>query len=90
MTDITEKANQHFVPKFYFRNFSFKQNKNEIGIFNINSTFFKSRVPIKHQGAKRFFYGKDGELEEFFCLTEKRTAPLSVMPRTLIIKAILS
>lgn len=76
MTDITEKANQHFVPKFYFRNFSFKQNQKEMGIFNLNSNFFKGRVPIKSQGAKRFFYGKDGELEEFFCLTEKRTAPL--------------
>ncbi|MBU8883844.1 DUF4238 domain-containing protein [Kaistella sp. DKR-2] len=76
MTSITEKANQHFVPKFYFRNFSFKQNQKEMGIFNLDSNFFKGRVPIKHQGAKRFFYGKDGELEEFFCLTEKRTAPL--------------
>lgn len=67
MRDITEKANQHFVPKFHFRNFSYKNNQKEIGIYNVKSKFYKSNVSIRHQGSKRFFYGKDGELEEFFC-----------------------
>ena len=60
----SDKKNQHFVPKFYLRNFSFQNNGNELGIFNTKTEFYFKNAPIKAQGSKTFFYGHDGIIEE--------------------------
>lgn len=60
----TEKKNQHYIPKFYLRNFSFKGNKKQIGIYNLNSSFFYSTAKLKTQGSQDFFYGYDGVIED--------------------------
>lgn len=61
----TEKKNQHYIPKFYLRNFSINNNGKQIGIFNINSSFYYPTSPIKTQGSKKFLYGFDGKTEDW-------------------------
>lgn len=61
---MTEKKNQHYIPKFYLRNFSFQNNKKQIGIFNINNQLFFQTAKLKTQGSKNFFYGYDGVIED--------------------------
>ena len=72
----TDKANQHYVPKFYLRGFSFQKNKKEIGIYNLNKMFFFQRAKLKSQASKKFFYGKDGQIEDFFSKIETLIAPI--------------
>lgn len=60
----TKKKNQHYIPKFYLRNFSFGQNQKQIGIYNIENSFFFHRATLKTQGSKTFYYGQDGTLED--------------------------
>lgn len=60
------KKNQHFIPQFYLRNFSYYSNGKEIGIYVPTINFFKNDVAIKHQGSKNFFYGKDEIIEDEF------------------------
>lgn len=61
---MTEKKNQHYVPKFYLRNFSYQNNKKQIGVFNIKNNFYYPTSKLKTQGSKNFFYGCDGKIEE--------------------------
>lgn len=60
----TDKKNQHYIPKFYLRNFSFDGNKKQIGVFHLNSSFFYQKAKLKTQGSKNFFYGHDGIIED--------------------------
>lgn len=61
---MTEKKNQHYIPKFYLRNFSHQMNKKQIGIFNINNQLFFQTAKLRTQGSKNFFYGHDGIIED--------------------------
>ena len=74
----TEKANQHYVPKFYLRHFSYLDNQNQIGVFNTKNCFFIKDGKLKKQASKKYFYGKDGVLEEFYQRLENIMAPLMV------------
>ena len=78
MKTNTEKANQHYVPKFYLRQFSYLDNQNQIGVFNTKSSFFIKDGKLKKQASKKYFYGKDGVLEEFYQSLENIMAPLMV------------
>lgn len=66
----TDKKNQHYIPKFYLRNFSYQNNKKQIGVFNIQSQFYYSQANLKHQGSKNFFYGTDGVIEDNLSVIE--------------------
>jgi hypothetical protein len=61
---ITEKKNQHYLPKFYLRHFSYQNNKKQIGIFNLEKEYFFATAALKNQGSKNFFYGQDGKIED--------------------------
>ena len=61
---MSKKENQHFVPKFYLSRFSFNNNGKQIGLFNLESGFFKSDAKLKTQGSQKNFYGIDGVIEE--------------------------
>jgi len=61
---ITDKKNQHYVPKFYLRNFSYNSNKKQVGVFNINNKFYVPEAKLKTQGSRNFFYGHDGIIED--------------------------
>lgn len=60
----TSKKNQHFVPKFYLRNFSYENNLKEIGLYNTRNHMFVQRAKLKTQGSRDFFYGTDGIIED--------------------------
>jgi len=59
----TEKKNQHYVPKFYLKQFSFQNNLKQIGLFNSRNSLFIEKAPLKTQGSKNFYYGDDGTIE---------------------------
>lgn len=60
----TDKKNQHYIPKFYLRNFSFQGNKKQIGVFNLFNKKFIQQAKLKTQGSKNFFYGHDDIIED--------------------------
>ena len=70
----TDKKNQHYVPKFYLRNFSYRNNKKQIGVFNIPSHTYFNQASLKHQGSKNFFYGTDGVIENNLSIIEAHLA----------------
>jgi len=72
----TDKKNQHYIPKFYLRNFSIDNNQKQIGIYNIKSRFFYASAALKQQGSKNFFYGHDGVIEDQLSNIEGRLATL--------------
>jgi hypothetical protein len=72
----TEKERQHYIPKFYLRNFSFCNNKKQIGIYNLLSNVFIQKAKLKNQGYKPYYYGKDGQIENILSKVESDVAPL--------------
>lgn len=72
---MSEKQKQHYVPKFYLRNFSFENNQRQIGIYNLKSSTFIRKGCLKDQAYKPFLYGQDGKLEDAFGLIENLTSP---------------
>jgi hypothetical protein len=74
--DNTDKKNQHYIPKFYLRNFSYQNNDKQIGLYNLNTEFFYSTASLKHQGSRNFFYGIDGKIEDALSHIEPRFASL--------------
>lgn len=61
---MTDKKNQHYIPKFYLRKFSIGNNERQIGVFNIDNKIFIQKGKLKTQGSKNFFYGQDGVIED--------------------------
>lgn len=60
-----KNVNQHYIPKFYLRNFSWQNNLKEIGIYNVVNGFHFDRAALKNQACKPYFYGKDLAVEDF-------------------------
>jgi len=58
-----EKNRQHYVPKFYLRNFS--NSKNAIDTFNISNSKYIQNASIKDMCQKHNFYGSDKKVENF-------------------------
>src|SRR5690554_6005499 len=73
---ITDKENQHYVPKFYLRFFSFEHNEKQIGIFNKKTGLYFKTAKLKSQGSKKYFYGKDGLIENFLGEIENHLTPI--------------
>lgn len=61
---VTEKEKQHYVPKFFLRRFSCLNDGKNIGIFRPQNGRFVASGPLRSQAYKRYFYGKDGILED--------------------------
>lgn len=87
---MTEKKNQHYIPKFYLRKFSVENNEKQIGVFNIDNKIFIQRGKLKSQGSKNFFYGQDGvietnlsEIEGHLGITLKHIITNKIVPRKL-------
>lgn len=58
------RKNQHYVPQFYLRNFSYNKNRKQIGLFNTKNDFYYPLASIKSECSKSFFYGYDGKIEK--------------------------
>ena len=67
---MSEKENQHYVPKFYLRKFSFQENNKQIGLLNLNSEFYFPTANIKNQASKSYFYGRDLAMENALGILE--------------------
>ena len=52
---MTECVNQHFVPRFYFKNFS--EDSSRIHLLHMANDRIIFNAPIKGQCARRKFYG---------------------------------
>lgn len=68
--------NQHFVPQFFQRFFSYENNGKTIGMFNTQQSLFKNQVSISSQLSSDYFYGQDGDLENWLSQLETNAAPL--------------
>lgn len=68
--------NQHFVPQFFQRFFSHENDGKTIGMFNTQEELFKSQVPISSQLSSNYFYGRDGNLEDWLSKHEADSAPI--------------
>ncbi|MDR5586107.1 DUF4238 domain-containing protein [Clostridium aquiflavi] len=66
--------NQHYVPKFYLRNFS-NNNKN-IGMFRYKDKSYIPNASIKSVAYSKFLYGEDGELEHLLSKFESQWAEI--------------
>jgi hypothetical protein len=62
---MAEKKKQHYVPKFYLRNFSVG-GTDRIHLFNIKRLEPILAVPIKNQCYEKYYYGKDLKQESAF------------------------
>ena len=60
---MADKKKQHFVPRFYLKNFSLLKNGKTIGIFNVENEKFIPEGALKNQAYKNYFYGKDKVIE---------------------------
>ena len=58
---MAQKANQHFVPQFYFRYFS--ENGKSICALNRDKGTVIESASIKGQASKKYFYG-DADIED--------------------------
>lgn len=72
----SDKRKQHYIPKFYLRNFSINGNGKQIGVFNSGTSVFIPGAKLKTQGCSPFFYGKDGKIENVLADIESEAAPL--------------
>lgn len=66
--------NQHYVPKFYLRNFSC--NKKNIGMFRCENEEFIPNASIKSVAYSIFLYGEDEKLENFLSKFESKWAEI--------------
>lgn len=57
------KKKQHYVPQFYLKNFSLRENRKSIRLFNIDANKIVLEASIKDQAYKKYFYDKDNEIE---------------------------
>ena len=70
----TEKIKQHYVPKFYLKNFSNYNNRKGIGLYRIKDDLFVSNASIKDQAYRAYYYGKDGIIEDVLSIIEYRSS----------------
>ena len=61
---MAEKKKQHYVPKFYLRNFS--KDEKSLNLYNIANNKLIIGDSIRNQCSDKYFYGKDGKIENVF------------------------
>lgn len=61
---MPDNKKQHYVPKFYLKNFSVNKDDTNIGLYNKSNNKFIEKVPLKNQAYQDYFYGKDLEVEK--------------------------
>ena len=60
---MADKKKQHYVPRFYLKNFSNKSDEKSIGIYNVKKNLFIPSGSLKDQNYIDYFYGKNGRIE---------------------------
>lgn len=67
---MAEKKRQHFIPRFYLKNFSINGQGKAIGTYNLYSKKFVPSASLKTQAYKNYFYGKNGQMENILSILE--------------------
>lgn len=72
-------VNQHYVPRFYMKNFSIikgsgRKEKALISFYQFDDQLLKQNIPTKSICYKDYFYGEDGKIEKDFANKERRWA----------------
>ncbi len=70
---------QHYVPRFYLKNFALvkgvgRKEKAFISFYQFEDEFYKEHIPTKSVCYKEYFYGEDGKVENEFANREKEWA----------------
>lgn len=60
------RAEHHFVPRFYLRNFATRKDGGAVRLFQISAGRHVAQASIKGQCARRHLYGQDGSIEDAF------------------------
>jgi len=68
--------NQHYVPQFYLRYFSYQGNNKQIGVFVPDTCFNHPTTKIADECTLPYFYGRDGSLDEEIKKIEDRASKL--------------
>ena len=63
---MPSKKSNHFVPRVHLRPFSKDKKGRAISLLNLSSKQFIAAASVSGQCAKDYFYGKDGNLEDWF------------------------
>lgn len=61
---MPQRKRQHYVPRFYLRNFSPGENGKAIGVYTLATGRFIRFAKLKNQAYRDYFYGKSGRVEE--------------------------
>lgn len=73
---MAKKKRHHYIPKFYLRRFSKKNEGKLIGLFNCEKNLFVREAELRHQAYENFLYGKDGEVEDALAKMEDDVAKM--------------
>lgn len=76
----TKKKRQHYVPRFYLKNFS--NDEKFIYIYNLNNNKVILRAPLKNQCNEDYFYSKESVIEDALSGIESLAATII---RTIIV-----
>lgn len=68
---MPNKKSNHYVPRTHFRPFSKEREGRSISLLNLKSMNFVENASVSGQCAKDYFYGKDGNLEDWFARIER-------------------
>jgi hypothetical protein len=70
---MPRNKNQHFVPKFYLRNFA-QANQRQIAVFHLQSRRHVLGASLRHQCARDHFYGADDAIDSRLRALERRSS----------------
>ncbi|HNR53474.1 MAG TPA: DUF4238 domain-containing protein [Candidatus Dojkabacteria bacterium] len=70
---MSEKVKNHFVPKFYLKQFV---NSDLISLYHIGQDAYIPDIPAEDQAQKKRLYGDNSELEDAFGELETEVAPI--------------
>lgn len=71
---MAENKKQHYVPKFYLKNFATESSQRAINILNIKSERVITGAKLASQCCQNYFYGKDLALERGLGVLEGQTS----------------
>lgn len=77
--DTNNTVKQHYVPRFYMKNFSTikgvgKNEKVLIGFYQFNTNLLRMNIQTKSICYENYFYGEDGKIEKDFSYKESKWA----------------
>jgi hypothetical protein len=73
---MNKLRNQHFVPRFYLKNFSFQHDKKSLSIWIIKTNKYIRRGSLANQACSNYFYSQGITVEQALGQIETNTAPI--------------